>query len=608
MKQRLFYLAQLALFFIVYFLISRFYFQISQFEQTLSLSLSDILLTYIHGIRLDLSFTGYLMLLFSIMMILSFFIKKNYFRVMINVIVIFFIGLLSLIVISDGELYKHWGFRMDTAPLMYLNNPKLAMASTTLGETLFLVFLWFAYSVLFTWGYLKWVSPQINKFQKSKWFKAPLFLFVASFMILPIRGSLGIAPINTGMVYFSDNLYANHTAINVVWNLFYDLVHTDRTSFEVHYVSEEEEYGVKNQLIAREGETQKVLNKNRPNVIVIILESFTAKAIEVLGGEPGVTPNLNRLWNEGIAFNQVYATGTRSDRGLVAILSGYPSHPKASVMKYPQKTQQISSLCSVLNKQGYHSTYYYGGDTDFANMGSYLLNSGFSRIVNEDLFPKEFQNSKWGVHDEYMFQYLLNETDTATAPFYKVFFTLSSHEPFDVPMETVVKGDDSGSKYLNSVAYTDKCLGNFIEEAKKKEWWQNTLLVLVADHGVRYPIEIDINEPERYRIPMLWLGGVLSDTLKINRCANQFDIPATILGQMDLPYNDFIFSNDLFLPNKNDYALFIYNNGFGMVTSTGTVVYDLKQHKVVKCIGDTTGLEVKSKAMFQSMITNFNKL
>lgn len=608
MKERLLFLFKLTLFFVFYSIIARLFFLIYEFNQTKALTLSDIFGTFLHGIRLDISLTGYLILFFSLITISSVFLKTKWFKLITSFFTIILISTLSIIIITDAELYKYWGFRMDTTPLMYLKNPSLALASTPTIQIVLLITGWIIYCSAFIYLYIKLVAPVITNFKPINWYYAPLFILLSGLMILPIRGSVGIAPINTGMVYFSSNLYTNHATINVAWNFFYDLAHSGQKSFNVNYMSNEKAEKIKKEHIHLPGDKITVLNNNRPNIIILVMESFSANAIEVMGGEKGITPNLNKLWHEGIAFNHIYATGTRSDRGLVAILSGYPSHPKASVMKYPKKTEQINSLCSVLNKHGYNSAYYYGGDTNFANMASYLVNSGFKRVINQDMFPIEYRNSKWGVHDEYMFDRLLTEIDTATTPFYKVMFTLSSHEPFDVPMKTKIEGNDANSKYLNSIYYTDQCLGNFIKKAKQSNWWKNTLIVLAADHSVNYPSGIKINEPKRYTIPLLWIGGAIKDTMQINQYGNQFDIPSTILGQMNIPYDSFTFSNNLFQTTKKDYAIFIYNNGFGMVNSSGSVIYDFNKQDFIKSDGDTTQMSNSAKGIFQSIISHFNNL
>lgn len=601
-------MGRLTLLLFLFFWVSRLVFFAFQYEQTSKMGVGNFVRSFVHGVRLDLSMAGYVLLVVSFLVGATFFAPKKITRVLLDSIVGLCLVAFSLIVVVDGELYRHWGYRMDTSALGYLDTPGEMLASVPVWQTILFVLFWVGYALLFVWIYRKWVSVLIPKFSETGWKVLPVFVLVAAAMILPIRGQLGIAPMNTGMVYFSRDLFANHSAVNVVWNFFYDLANSNRSKLKFAFTTADRAKQVRQSWVAVADSSVKVLTSHRPNVVVIVMEGLSARVVEPLGGKAGITPRFNQLWHEGIGFSNIYATGLRSDRGLVAIFSGYPSHPKASSMKYPQKTQKMPSISRSLGNVGYSSAYYYGGDTNFANMHSYLVNCGFQRIVNQKGFPKDQQNSKWGVHDGVMFDRLLADTDTARAPFFHVLFTLSSHEPFEVPMQTRIKGDDPSSQYLNSVVYADSCLGAFIDSAKKTKWWDNTLVVVVADHSVRFPGNLPIDVPQRYTIPMLWLGGVVEKPMVCEAIGNQTDLAATLLNQMEVPSNSFYFSNDLFNPLRTPFAMYIFNKGFGMVSSKGKVVFDYERNKFTSAEGDTTGLTFGSKALFQNMVDDFNDL
>src|SRR5690606_7393298 len=151
----------------------------------------------------------------------------------------------------------------------------------------------------------------------------------------------------------------------------------------------------------------------------------------------------------------IYASGDRTDKGLIAILSGYPAQPQTSIIKFPAKTERLPQLNRFIREMGYRTSFIYGGDIDFANFRSYLNSSGFDHLTTLDDFDDELYTSKWGVHDHHMFKRALEELDTTTAPFFKVILTLSSHEPFDVPIEPLLPGNDAESLFLNSCHYTD---------------------------------------------------------------------------------------------------------------------------------------------------------
>lgn len=605
MKSRFVFLGRTALFFLGYFMVARLFFHVYMFSQTVTMGWGNFLLSYVHGLRLDASITGYLMMLMSLLMPVSMVMSRRWFRGVVDALFGTVIALFSLLIWSDGALYTHWGFRIDTSFFMYLETPKEALASVPVWQLVLFLVAWTGYTVLSVWLFRRYVTTHIDRFDRSHWVSVFAFLLFGGCMILPVRGSVGIAPINTGMVYFSSDMYTNHSTVNAVWNFMYDLSHRDRTNLSVHFMDDAQAEQMRENFIMSPDSVPVLLNDARPNVLFIILEGIAAHVVEPLGGRAGVTPQINRLWNEGLSFRHIHASGSRSDRGLVAILSGYPSHPLASLMKYPKKTQKVHSITRALGDVGYHTSFYYGGDTDFANMNSYLKNSGFQQVVNQDDFPREYRNSKWGVHDEYLFDRVMADMDAAQAPFFKAFFTLSSHEPFDVPMATVIKGSTDNDKYMNSAYYTDSCLGRFIDVAKTKPWWNRTLVVIVSDHSVRYVEDHQIDEPRRYAIPMIWTGGALKEKAVMDVYGSQCDIAATLLGQMALSTEGFPFSRNLF--SSTDGVMYHFNKGFGFVSSRGKVIYDLNKNEMTAAEGDSL-LVPQAKGLFQSMMNHFNGL
>jgi len=214
----------------------------------------------------------------------------------------------------------------------------------------------------------------------------------------------------------------------------------------------------------------------------------------------------------------------------------------------------------------------YGGDINFTNMQSYFFSSGYSRITADRDFPITSRLSKWGVNDDITFQFLyedIKKRDNQT-PWFTTFLTLSSHEPFEVPYHRL----EHLGLYPNTVAFTDSCIGDFIDKMKKLPVWKNTLIVLVSDHGYPYPSDVKNEEPRRYQIPMIWLGGVIKEPKVINQYTNQTDLAATLLGQLGITHEAFTFSRDIFAPDYPEYAFYTYSNGFGFIDHSGVTVYD----------------------------------
>ena len=319
----------------------------------------------------------------------------------------------------------------------------------------------------------------------------------------------------------------------------------------------------------------RVLNTERPNVLLILMEGFGGAFIEPLGGLPGVAPNLNRLSEEGVFFTQCYANSFRTDRGTVSALSGYLALPTVSIMKVPAKSRTLPAISEELLKAGYQTDFLYGGDINFTNMKSYLLSKGYQKLTADADFSLAEQSSNvWGVNDDITSEWLLgqleqrSETDT---PWFTTYLTLSSHEPFEVPYNRLEE------KIPNAFAYTDECLGKLIEGLKQSPLWENLLVVCIPDHGFCYPQGTVDRGGEFSHIPMLWLGGAIKEPMRVDKIMNQTDMAATLFGQLGLDHSMFPFSRDV-LSESYVYPFAFYSSGsvFAFRDSTGVSAYDIK--------------------------------
>ncbi|MDP4208057.1 MAG: LTA synthase family protein [Bacteroidota bacterium] len=515
--------------------------------------------------------------------------------------------IISFLIIVDAQLYQYWGFRLDSTPLLYIKTPKEALASISVWIIVRQLVIGFLIGWMGWYIYRKYVNTTPN-FEKAKWFFSPVMAFIVALLIIPIRGGFGIAPMNVGTAYFSKNNFLNHSAINVFWNVGFSLVESTSADKQYYFFDENKTNTlVKGYLNNNLKPDKQVIGLSKTNVIILILESFTANVIEPLGGRPGITPNINQLSKEGILFTNFYASGNRSDKGLVSILSGYPAQPNMSIIKYAGKTRSLPRLPLTLKKAGYTSAFYYGGDINFANMRSYLMDSHFDDIVSMDDFPKSTYNSKWGAQDHVVFQRLFADINCSKAPFFKTYFTLSSHEPFEVPCKFMT-GTDEPSKFMNSIHYTDSCVGDFIAKAKRQPWWKNTLIILVADHGHQLPDNLPNHIFKRFHIPMLWLGGALTQTGVNDKFATQIDIASTVLHQIGLSSKQYEFSKDIYSSHTPSFAFYSYQNGFGLLRDSIGVVYDCDFKKILETKGSPTAQTVDAgKAYLQHLYRDIDK-
>lgn len=599
MRKHLLIYLKLIVFWLIYFVFARSLFLIYNYSYTKELTILDTLGSYFNGFRLDLSVTGYIAMICGVVFALLLPFKGKILSGTLKYLHFAMLLYATLIITADCELYRNWGFRMDSTPLLYLKTPSEAMASASIWTLI----LGFSLSVIiYLLSYLslnKIVFKPLKKVDSGKWYGIPVFLIIAAAMILPIRGGVGLAPINIGSVYFSKNLYANHAAINVVWNFNQSLTNIDSENTKYTFMDQEKADSVFSELNKSTNTTQlNVLRTKTPNVLIIMLESFTSNLVGCVGGEKDVTPNLDSIASEGILFNNIYASGDRSDKGIVAILSGYPAQPTTSIIKFPKKTQNLPSLAKTFADSSYSTAYYYGGDINFANMRSFVVSSGFNQIIAMDEFDSKYYNSKWGVHDNFMFDRFFDDINKESGKFFKTFFTLSSHEPFDVPMKNHFADNSEPNRYRNSVLYADSCLGDFIRKAKKTDWWQNTLIVLVADHGTRLPEGLSVYDINKFTIPMVWTGGAVNQKAIINKIGSQTDIAKTLLSQINMNAKDYIFSNNLLLESQG-YAFYNYNNGFGFIDKSGKFIFDNTGNKSLLNTDNNKTIEQSAKAVMQ---------
>jgi phosphoglycerol transferase MdoB-like AlkP superfamily enzyme len=596
---------------IAYFFFARLFFLLFYFNDSYQLGLSEAFKTFFYGFRLDASFTGYLSIIPFFLILLSLFIPKNIISFLVKTITYLFIIIISLLMIIDTALYQSWGIRIDATLLNYLNTPEIMWATASTFQIIFGTLFWIIYSFSFIFLFKKFINKQIKKLQKGIFLIAPILLIVVATLIIPIRGGFQVIPINQSNVYFSKNMFGNHAAVNFMWNFTHSISSEVSTKnpykkFEISIANEIINTRQKNLLYSTK---DSILNTKKPNIILIIWESLTAKLVGSIGGEPNVTENLNNLSKEGILFTNFYANGDRTDKGLIAILSGYYPQTNKSIIKIPSKNRSLPMLTKSMIDAGYKTSFYYGGDLNFGNMNTYLRNAGVTNFIDGDSFDKKDWNSKWGAHDHvFMNKFTQDLNKKQKEPFFKIALTLTSHEPFEFPDEYKFGKNTEEDKFRSSHAYTDKTIGKFIENAKKQPWWDNTLIVIMADHGHRSPKHDGaFNSPKKFKIPMLWLGGALHKTnVKINTIASQVDFSYTLLDLLEIDNAEFKWSKNIFNDNDNQYAHYIFNNGFGILDKDGVFVYDFVSNKSILSKGSSSkSLDSLGKAITQDAYQDF---
>lgn len=603
MKQRFYFLVGVYCWFFIMFVVQKPLFMLFHWDIYGGTPLLQWLAVMWHGRGLDNSMAAYITALPALLTTATVYLRGAWWKPVLRTYFALIAGVVSAITLGDLVLYSFWGFRIDATPLFYLTSPADAVASIPAWQTVVILLFIVAYAVLLVWPLWRWSGKvvQWTKPRRSLLSFAALLLLTAA-LFIPIRGGFTVSTMNVGKAYFSDRMELNHAAINPVFSLMSSLSKSEDFSSQYRFFEPAEADALFEPLrgggpsVFPSDSSQWV--EPGANVVLVVLESFSGATMESLGGLSGVMPNLEQIASEGILFTHCYANSFRTDRGLTAILSGYPAQPTASIMKYPSKSQSLPAISKSLRREGYDTQFVYGGDADFTNMRSYFISMGMDNIVCDRDFPLGQRLSKWGVPDHVTFDevYRLISAQPEGKPFMKMFLTLSSHEPFDVPMNRLE------DKYLNSVAYTDSCLGDFVSKLKKLPVWENTLLVFVADHAFRYPYNVQNHDIDYHHIPLVWAGGAVRAPRVVDDYMSQTDLAATLLAQLHIPYDDFAFSKNLADPSREHFGYYTFPDGFGYIDREGAAVYDCAAQSVLINRNDSGEVRLnKGKAYLQKL-------
>ena len=549
--------------------------------------LRDILAVVRHGLSLDLSTALYFLVIPLLAVIASRWMLRDshcracrlFLRSYYAVISVAF----ALAFVADTSLYAFWAFKLDASCLQYLSQPGGITASVSVLYLLvrFLLFVLFAFIF-----FLLYSLPPVRPLRRGL---SPAYAAFIPFLVIGIRGGLSESTTNIGQVYFSENQFLNHAAVNPVFSFIYSLSHQVGDISQYQFMTDDDA----RRLTAGVYTTASVpaatvpggfaaatvpggfaaggslLATRRPSIVIILMESAGEQFASVM-------PRLQRLKREGVCFSRCYANSWRTDRGTLSLLSGYPSFPTLSVMKMPHKSRTLPAIAATLRSQGYTTHYLYGGDINFTNMRSYLLSTGWQTLTSQDDFTTTERNSaKWGVRDDITFGTLLRIISSHPSPLLIGYSTLSSHEPWDVPLHR------HSDPVLNAFAYLDDFLGTFIDSLKATPQWRDLLVIVTADHGIIHG-SVDNTTPEqKNHIPMLWLGGAVREPRIIDTLCNQSDLAATLLAQLGLPHTEFTFSRDILSATyTHPTAVNNYNNAQWLIDASGHLLYDLDAHKV----------------------------
>lgn len=585
-----------------------------------------------HGLPLDLSMAGYLSVIPGFLSIAVVWLKRDLVKPIMNIYFIIASLFITCSFLLNASLYPYWKYPLDSTPLFYFfTSPADAIASVSIWQVILSIVIlivltigvWFTLRMRgekrqqysrYSYGYGGFGSgkrKRFDDFDRHRGRTSIILLLLTGLLFLPIRGGITVSTMNTGQVYYSQNAYLNHSAVNPLFSLLESITHQEDFASQYRFMKDKEADKIFATMTSTSDEnTYPLLNeatfkKGTPDILIVIMESFASDIMPSMGSYKDVAVCLDSIAQQSILFTRFYANSFRTDRGMVSILSGYPAQPTTSIMRYPRKTSQLPSIARNLAKyKNYKTTYYYGGDADFCNMRSYLVSQGYQHIISDANFPIEDKLSKWGVPDHILAAKMMEDIkaqQNEKRPMLRILQTSSSHEPFEVPYHRLK------DKRLNAFAYTDSVMGAIVREYRKLPRWKNTLIVFVPDHVGGYKENLNDHDRSRYQIPLILAGGAISRPMKVGIIGSQHDIAATLLGQLGVEHREFTFSKNMMSDATPKFAFFAVNDAFGIVSEENSLIYDNRAKRIVYDKGEKGFNLKRGQAYLQKLYDDLAK-
>lgn len=581
----------LFLFWILVFDFQRILFTFHNFSKFSEVGFFNWLGAFFYSLRLDLASAGYLSVLPAIFLVIATIWEKRWARRSFTIVLLFEAVVCALIHAGEINAYPEWNHKLTGRVFMHLSNPDEVVRTADYGM-MFWFFIYASLEIFWAFKLRKWLFPfrkhEVSTTALKNTFLTVVAIPVVSFIcLLFARGGFQPIPINTDAAMYTNNYVANDLSVNSTYFFAKSFLLYNRTDIDefIPAISDEKALEMEQKLYGYElVHDHFVLDNTRPNIVFIILESWTGNAIGSMTNTPTATPNFDKLTKEGLFFSNVYGVSGTSEIGNSAIFSGYPGVPEISITMQADKHRKIPCLNEDLKEWGYTSAYLFSGDLKYGNIGGYFKDHGFDIVEDENDFPKSLSKGKLNYYDEDLYDLLIQKMNHLPQPFLQCGFTGSTHSPYDFPNPD--KYDHfSGveGKFHNSMLYADSCLSDFLKKAKKQPWYQNTLFVFVADHGHASNEQQNPSASAYNRIPVLIYGEPLKKEYRgqrIEKLGSQVDIVRTLLYQMGGDYQRYKWAKDLLNPNAPEFALHTINRGYGWVTPKGNFTYHM-ENKIV---------------------------
>lgn len=572
-------------------------------KDTMFFSLQEMLQVLWHGLPLDFNVIAMVVLPVWLLTLLSFKWSSMPLRWIAGPYLALVAFLMTCNTGGSIIMYENWKFLLDASVFSYMSSPGNAGASvstsyiiTRIGSILLSAFLMAFLVVIITPKKIQNTKKQSRRsFTKEN--KRPIpYTIVGLLLCLMIWGING-KRVDERSAFHSEKILLNHAAINPVGHMARSILEYRKTFGEQFRLMPQEECDkIFSQIFPTDTEdiTDTLLSTQRPDILTIQLESMGAPFIESLGGVKGVTPELCEWMKRGVNFTNAWATSFRTDRGTVSALSGYVAYPTTSLMMTDACLPLLPSIAKTLKSYGYSADYMYSGNANHMNKRKYLEAVGYKVWDIEDINVSKEERDTWGANDSIAMNRMLSlmqrtkQENTTSVPFLWSCQTISSHEPWIVPYSKLE------NKVHNAFAYTDHCVGQFLDSLSRSPLWENLLVVIYADHGHTYGLTFD--QPEFFHMPLFLVGGAVKKVKNVDTIIAQNDIVATILSQMSIPHNqEFPWSRNVFSKNYTyPFAYCNYPAGALLVDNSGKTMMDTQSGYIMTDIPQASSERLKN--------------
>ena len=605
---------------VLFFFIYRLLFLLLHMSLINSSSAYDIIYSFWLGFKFDSVVLSVIILPLFLLSLLPFinFSKKIWRRLLFIILILIFL-IIFFVCTADLGYIDHFGSRMNYWAVDYAGHLGLFFYSLYVcGDFWLLILVWLLISATFLLALKFVIKKTISMDKKNNFRSVTVFYILAPILLMVgIRGGFGKHNLTWSDAFFGKNYFVDQMSLNSIYSIAFNVAddYINRSarfrgnSRRYKFYNDNDAFQTTRKLLAIKNKASEdnysltyQTNRNRnfefsPNIVIVIMESWTAERVGILGSKLGLTPEFDSLSSRGILFTNFYANGIRTNRGIPAVLCSFPSIPGHSIMKRELKAYPFRSLAQILDENDYTSVFTYGGDIEFDNIGNFLKKVGYDKFFDLNDFDKKDYLGDWGVADHIMFARMVQEIRKFPRPFNLSIMTISNHEPYMIPDDRFKVYDDSvpDSDKLNVFYYSDWAIGKFVSDLKQYPVFDSTIFIFTADHcphqSAEYPLD-----PRNFRIPLLIYSPHLigEKPVIIEKTGSQVDIIPTLIGMLGLETNMYCWGRDLLsLPNSDSgFAIVNAERKLGMIENSMLYFHWVGAARELYDLNDTPYLEI----------------